>query len=300
MFQTLFTNLGQTKTRNFLRSLDAIIVDEVHTLAAVSTNAVSMQTPNAFYRFGLSGTPLQRGDKRSPVAIGATGPVIYRIKAQELIDRGIIAKPNIIMYPCFQESDRSTHDAVYSELISRSSVRNKLVVQMAKRGKKPMLCFVKHTDHGHTLNQMLNAAGIPSEFVWGDKDTPKRKAAIQRLRHGEIEVIVCSVVFNTGIDIPELQSLVLAAGGKSAIAALQRVGRGTRAFDKDGKGTKSEVDIFDVMDLGNKMMERHTRARLKAFAIENYHVKVANDPHGIALKKLKMRAAHYESEDVEA
>lgn len=295
-FQTLYTQIDKPQVKNFLASLEGFIVDEVHTLAAGSYAAVASKTTNAFLRFGFSGTPLQRGDKRSPIAIGSIGPVIFRITARELIERGIIAEPTIVMTPVVQTTDKVKHDAVYASIITHSELRNRTIVELCRKAKKPLLCFVKHTDHGHRLNQALNVAGVPSEFIWGDKNTPKRKAAIERLVRGDIDAIVCSVVFNTGIDIPELRSLVLAAGGKSAIATLQRVGRGVRAFDKQQQTTKSEIDVYDILDIGNKMMERHTRARLRAYGVEDFTIKVTNDPHGIAIKKLRMKAAAFEED----
>ena len=81
-------------------------------------------------------------------------------------------------------------------------------------------------------------------------------------------MLVSSVVLQEGCDIPSLASIVVGAGGKSAIATLQRLGRGTRT---DG-GKKTEFQVFDVADKGNPWLVKHARARTKAFLSEGFEV----------------------------
>ncbi len=89
------------------------------------------------------------------------------------------------------------------------------------------------------------------------------------LVRGDLDVLIASVIFNEGIDIPELRSVVIAAGGQSIIAALQRIGRGMRtAHGKD------EFEVYDIYDSGNKWMEKHTKARLGAYRGEEFEVKM--------------------------
>jgi superfamily II DNA or RNA helicase len=286
-FQTLYRSIEKKETRAFLHSVEGVIGDECHVTAAQTHSAVMAQTPNAYYRFGLSGTPLQRGDKRSPLTIGWIGPVIYRVAAQTLIERGVLAKPTIVMHPIAQISDKATWQGVYTDLVSRSKARNGLITHIAKTTKKPAMCFVKDLAHGKELERRFSMAGLTTEFIWGKKSTPVRDAAVKRLAHGDTDVIVCNVVFQEGVDIPELQSVIIAAGDVSAIAALQRTGRGTRAFDGQGRSTKDEFEVHDILDMGSKMMERRAKKRVAAYATEAYSIKVVDDPTGVGAKKLR-------------
>ena len=288
-FQTLAAALkaGDSRAANFLKSVRGVIVDECHVLPAESFYGVMQAMHNARYRIGLSGTPLARGDRRSLLAIAALGPVIHRIKTDTLVDAGVLAKPTIRLVEVRQRSDKPTFQGVYGESIARSKLRNKTLVEAVKRAEKPTLLFVKEVAHGKVLTKMLERAGVPSAFVWGTHSTEQRNRQIRDLTAGRLECLVCSVVFQEGVDIPELRSVVIGSGGKSVIAALQRIGRGMRRAD--GKTT---FEVFDIADRGCgcdeaakqlgtpgrglhsgcKWLERHTKERLRAYMVEGHTV----------------------------
>lgn len=264
-FQTLYARLASPEAKELLASAQGIMIDEAHTLPADSFWRVAMQTASAYWRIGLSGTPLARGDRRSLLTIAATGPVIYRIRPEVLIEAGVLARPKIRLATVAQTSLRPTWQGVYGECVVRSVPRNKAILMAVRRATKPCLVFVKEIAHGKALVKMLQQAGILCKFVWGSDSTEARRQAVTQLVRGDIEVLVCSVIFQEGVDIPSLQSVVIASGGKSVIAALQRIGRGMRKAEG-----KTEFEVFDFADRGNKWLERHTRERLKAYQGEGF------------------------------
>jgi len=280
-FQTLFAKIknasARTKDQKIARLLDLIvrteglIVDESHVLPANSFYRVVMKMRNAYWRIGISGTPLARGDRRSLVAVGALGPVIYRVKPELLIARGLLARPDIRMLKIPTPSSKPTFQGVYGEGIVRNTPRNNMVVAAAKASAKPALIFVKEIKHGKAILDRLTRAGIAAEFVWGNTITPSRMNSVKRLTRGEIDVLICSVIFQEGVDIPELKSVIIATAGKSVIAAIQRVGRGMRmSANKGGK-----FEVWDFYDMGNRMLERHAKERMRAYEREGYTVKVS-------------------------
>lgn len=288
-FQTLSKRLekGDAKLQAYLKTVGCVIFDEVHTLPASSFYLTAQQIP-AYWRIGVSGTPLARGDRKSLFSIAATGSIIYKVPTQLLIDRGFISRPHIQMVPCEQDSTAKGWQAAEKELIVESKKRNRLVVAQALVAPKPGLVFVKLKKHGRALTDMLKAAGLRVEFVWGEKNTSQRDDAIKRLQEGRLDVIVCSVVFQTGTDIPEVRSMVIACGGKSEIATLQRIGRGMRIVKDDfGKTIKDEFWVFDVMDrepqkhaghTGNRWNARHSRERFKAYTGVGHEVTIKETP----------------------
>jgi len=279
-FQTLYAQIKNASARtkdpkiarllNLIVNTEGLIVDESHVLPANSFYRVVMRMKKAYWRVGISGTPLARGDRRSLIAVGALGPVIYRVKPELLIARGLLARPDIRMLKIPTPSGKPTFQGVYGEGIVRNTARNNLVVGAAKKSAKPALIFVKEINHGKAILDRLIRAGITAEFVWGNTITPSRMNSVKRLTRGEIEVLICSVIFQEGIDIPELKSVIIATAGKSVIAAIQRVGRGMRM--SAGKGGKFEV--WDFYDTGNRMLERHAKERMRAYEREGYTVNV--------------------------
>lgn len=251
----------------FLASIEGLCVDEAHTLAADTFFGVAMETTNAYFRIGLSGTPLARGDKRSIVTIGALGPVIYRLPAERLIKAGVLAKPIVTMRAVLAQSSKETAQGVYAEAIVRNVKRNKVIVREAQRVEKPALVFVKQISHARDLTKRLEKAGLKVRSVMGADSTEERQAAAKDLVRGDLDVVVCSVVWQEGLDIPELRSVVVAAGGASVIAAIQRVGRGMRRSEG-----KDSFEVVDFDDLGHPWPARHSRARRRSYVAEGYEI----------------------------
>lgn len=273
-FQTLYAMIkhGAADPRGitamqFLSQIQGIIVDECHVLPAESFRSVLEWTTDAYYRIGLSATPLARGDRKSMHLIGALGGVIYRVSAKTLIDAKVLAKPTIRFKACKQESDKKTWQGAYNELVVKSKPRNQLVCQLADLAAKPCIVFFKDIDQGKRLLKMLTKAGHAVEYVDGSTPTPQRVVMVQRLERGDTDILVASVVMQQGIDVPELRAVVAGAGGSSTIAALQRVGRGMRKTP--GKDT---FEVWDINDVGNKWTERHTAERVRSYEIEDYEI----------------------------
>ena len=270
-FQTLARGL---KKRNkdiveLLNGMGAVVHDECHTAPASSSMSVMMACKNAAYRYGLSGTPLARGDKRSIFAIGVIGPVIFRIHPETLIKAGLLAKPIIQMFKLTQESSKKTWQGVYGEAVVRSTKRNKILTNCAVICEKPALLFVKEIKHGHILEEKLRKDGVSCEFLWGDKQTAKRDAAVKRLVKGDIDVLIASVIFQEGTDIPSIRSLIIGSAGKSAIAAVQRIGRGMRLYQD-----KKEFFVYDIYDDGHRTLKKWSKERKKAYENESYDIEI--------------------------
>lgn len=253
-----------------LSATEGAVFDEAHVVGADQFWRIAMRTKSAYWRVGLSGTPFDRTDQRSILVVAAIGPRVFRLRPGDLIDEGVLARPRIRMVACPQGSVDGGWSDVYRELVVGSRQRNDLLAQLALRAAKPCLLFVKEIDHGEALARALERARVKVEFVWGDVATERRQAAVRRLTRGDVDVLVCSVIFQEGIDIPALASVVVGSAGKSTIAALQRIGRGMRT---DG-GRKMEFEVWDVLDKGDPWLEKHARRRMKAYVGEGHEVVV--------------------------
>lgn len=285
-FQTLASRMGKNdpELMKYLQTVGCVIFDECHTLPADMFYRTALDIP-AYWRIGMSGTPLARGDRKSLFSIAATGSIVYKVETQMLIDRGFIARPHIRMTRFQQDFEASGWQAGERTGIVESSRRNELVINLAKQAPKPGLVFVKLKKHGLALQKAFKRNGLRSEFVWGEKNTAQRDDAIERLRNGELDCIIASVVFQTGTDIPEVQSMVIACGGKSEIATLQRIGRGMRIVrdEHTNEVIKGEFYVYDIYDTepkqssgltGNRWNANHSRERFKAYTAVGHEVTI--------------------------
>lgn len=274
-FQTFAKALasGDARAQKLLARSGGLIVDECHVLPAGTFYDVSMAC-NAYYRVGLSGTPLDRTDRKSVMAIAALGPVIHRVKAETLIEAGVLAAAKVRMVTVVQPtSAAATWHGVYGDKVVRSKVRNETLLKIAKKAAKPSLMFVKEVAHGQALANKLTCNGVNADFVWGSHSTDYRKSRVKALVRGALDVLVCSVIFQEGVDVPELRSVINASGSKSVIATLQRLGRGMR-LDRAPDGTVREggdiFEMWDIMDVGNDWLEDHSKRRRNAYLAEGH------------------------------
>jgi superfamily II DNA or RNA helicase len=268
-FQSMASALKRRDPRALalLGRVGGVMVDESHTLPADSFWGVAMACP-AYYRFGFSGTPLARGDRRSILSIAALGPVVFRMRPEELIELGFLSRPRIRMKTVRQVAVLP-FDEAYERLVVRSKVRNAAVVELAKRCAKPAFVFVEREAHGKILERALINAGVKASFVWGTHSLEWRRSHVRRVVSGHLDVVVCTRIFLTGLDVPELAGIVNAAGRKSVIETLQRLGRGMRLADG-----KDEFELHDVLDVGNEYLAQHARVRRNTYAAQGYETVV--------------------------
>ena len=78
------------------------------------------------------------------------------------------------------------------------------------------------------MAKAFNAKGIPSEALTSQTDDQIRKAAIQKLRSGELKYIFTVDLFNEGVDIPEANQVLFLRPTDSLTIFLQQLGRGLR------------------------------------------------------------------------
>lgn len=243
-----------------------VIFDECHrTSAAEKFYQLGMSLPQV-YRFGLSATPWRRIRGEEIKIEGAIGPIIYEVKADELIKEGFLAKPKfeVIRYESKIPALAERYKELYEEMIMENEERNKAIVEkaieLAKEGHR-VLIDIRRIDHGEILVKMLKERGVNAEFL--SSQSPDRWEIFEKFKNGEIQVLV-STLLKEGVDIPEISAIILAGGGKSDIMTIQTIGRALRP--KDGK----EAVIVDVQD-DDPLLFTHFLEREKA--LKHYYGK---------------------------
>ncbi len=255
---------------------NGLVVHNCHTLAADTHVAVFRAARKAYYRIGLSGTPLSRTDARNIVAVSHLGGVIYRVKPQELVAMGRTVAAEVYMSPFRHKVPKRTeYNAIYREAIVNNVDRNKLLVKMIKKARKPTMVFVTQTEQMRNLEQLLLAEdGLRDRFAlaWGDLSSSERQAVQEQARTGDIDVVLTNVTFQEGVNIPNLGSVVIAGAGKAPIQIIQRLGRGVRASEG-----KEDFELWDVRDDEIEMFHKQALARMRIYRTRGYEPKILED-----------------------
>ena len=88
--------------------------------------------------------------------------------------------------------------------------------------------------------------------------------------------VLIGTVFGEGIDLPRLDTVIMAAGGKSERLVIQRMGRALRPFDG-----KQRARIIDFLDQDGGMLERHSRQRMEVYrSFDVFDMRIAGTGNG--------------------
>lgn len=259
---SLRTGLKKLTVKDYLKTVQVWLIDESHLSAADSYKSVSEQLVNTEYRFGLSAT-VRREDGHELVFHGIIGPLVKKLTPMELIEAGWLARPRIEMHVVEHEythegTKKPSYSDVYQACIVQNMARNNYILEQCYRAQNekqdPVLILIQDLEHGDILQDMIAQLG-PCAYLKGEDDQKDRKKVVARFQKGEIPFLVASTIFDIGIDIPEIRTIIMAGAGKSPARAIQRVGRGLRKT-----GNKTECLIIDFEDrLGYHLLDHSTQ-----------------------------------------
>lgn len=251
---------------NLNADLGIIMYDECHHTSSKTSQEV-MYALTAPIRFGFSGTPLRYERLSDLLLIGATGPIVVDVNNDKLIKAGVSARPVVDMYVV--ESKAADYEAdwkdAYPQQIVNNVRRNAIIAQqIEQRNCKAALVLVDRVEHGKLLQHLYGGV-----FVHGEMPSDVRKAVLADLRTGAARVVIATPIFDEGVDVPAIDLLVMAGGGKQPIRLLQRLGRGMRR--KAGKNT---LQVLDFVDDTNEFLLKHSYERARIYERQGFEVKI--------------------------
>lgn len=109
------------------------------------------------------------------------------------------------------------------------------------------LGFCTGVSHAHYMAERFQAAGIPAVALDGTSSKKNRKEMPQLLRQGQIKFIFTADLFNEGIDIPEVNTILFLRPTESLTIFLQQLGRSLRLSPN-----KTHLDVFDFVGRAHK------------------------------------------------
>lgn len=250
----------------WLREVQWWVSDETHGAAADSWQDISKEMIQAGVRYGLTAT-LKREDNAELLIEGVIGPLVYRESPLDLIQEGILATPEVEIHwfdagNIVYNAEKPKYNTVYKACVTQNKERNKKILEQCHRAihenMTPALVIVDEVEHGKILSDLLNKNGILTENLDGSDSSDERSEAVSKLLGGQYKILVASGIFNTGINIPPIRTVINAAAGKSEVEAIQRAGRVLRTSQSTGKLKGRLIDFYDDEP---KYLRKHARQR---------------------------------------
>jgi len=109
------------------------------------------------------------------------------------------------------------------------------------------LGFCVSIEHAEFMCRSFNNRGIPSIFLTGKSTDEERKNAKGRLVSGEVRFIFVVDIYNEGMDIPEVNTVLFLRPTESLTIFLQQLGRGLRLAED-----KECLTVLDFIGQANK------------------------------------------------
>jgi superfamily II DNA or RNA helicase len=270
--QTL-TRRRQNRAPDYLRLLDrydCVIFDEAHHLKGNEWHKVMMDF-DAPYKIGLSATAYLNDEGENQKGViwlkACCGDVRVDFSPSELIEAGYLLRPQIKLYPIDKPdlSEENWDGKLLEKAIYKNSHRNQEIARIVRalvreRGLKTLVVSSRLAQV-RDLTNILQGKGLRAESITGATSSGLRRRIIQKFQKGEVEVIV-GTVFGEGVDIPEIEAVVNAEGGKDPKAVIQRLRNLTLS---EGK---TEAVMVDFIDRTNPYVADHSLARLRAYRAE--------------------------------
>src|ERR1700693_6217992 len=231
-------------------SYDLIVIDEFHHAAASTYKRLLEHfKPREF--LGMTATP-ERTDLRD-VTSYFDGRIAFEMRLWDALDQQLLAP-----FTYFGIADGTDFSAVewgpsgydveaLSNLVTGNEIRLvKVVAALNERVLDPfrMRClgFCVSGAHAEGRARRFPWVGIPSRAVSGVTPEAERVDAVVALRERRINAIFSRDVFNEGIDIPEVDTVMFLRPTESATVFLQQLGRGLRKFI--GKPSLTVLDFI--------------------------------------------------------
>jgi superfamily II DNA or RNA helicase len=124
-------------------------------------------------------------------------------------------------------------EAELSNVYTGNDARARIVLHQLRDkvsdvGAMRALGFCVSVAHAEYMAQVFNDSGIPARAVSGDTSRAERDRALMDLRSRAVNVLFAADLFNEGLDIPDVDTVLFLRPTESATIFLQQLGRGLR------------------------------------------------------------------------
>jgi superfamily II DNA or RNA helicase len=218
------------------QTFDVIIVDEFHHAAAPTYRKLLTHLQPKML-LGLTATP-ERTDGE-PILEWFDGRIAVELRLWDALERGLLSPFHYfgihdsvdlshVAWRRGRYDDRELENVYTGNDARVLQIIAALQQKVSDLGSMRALGFCVGVGHAEFMAARFRAAGIPAEAVLGTTDSEARDRALRRLRDGEIRCLFAVDIFNEGVDVPQIDTVLFLRPTESALVFLQQLGRGLR------------------------------------------------------------------------
>ncbi|GGY61620.1 DUF3427 domain-containing protein [Pseudoduganella albidiflava] len=218
-----------------------VVFDECHRIAAASFDAVATRIKPVIL-LGLTATP-ERSDGK-PILhyfdCRPDGSPAVEMRLWHALDLQLLAP--FEYFACDDDTDlrnvpwsRADEKKALDKLLTGNDFRARLIMNEWRRlcadpGKSRAIAFCVSVDHAMFMTEKFNRGGLPAMCVTGQSSREERETAPRKLENGDVCILVTVDLYNEGVDLPMVDTLLMLRPTQSPVLFLQQIGRGLRLF----------------------------------------------------------------------
>ncbi len=224
---------------------DYVVVDEFHHAAAGTYRKLLAWFEPGFL-LGLTATP-DRTDGADLLTLCGEN-LVFRCDVADGIREGLLCPfhyygvPDEVDYRNIPwRNNRFDVDELTRALATRARARNALE-QLRRLGGTRTLAFCVSVGHARFMRDFLREQGLRVAAVHSEADSDPRGETLERLGAGDLDVVCAVDMFNEGVDLPALDTVLMLRPTESRILWVQQFGRGLRLME--GKPHLKVIDYI--------------------------------------------------------
>ncbi len=305
-FEHLFVSVSMFNSRfeDFFKEFpekyyDYIVIDEAHHSQANSYRKL-FEHFNPQLLVGLTATP-ERMDGRD-LRPDFGGRISAEIRLPQALQAGLLTP---FQYLCITDNtdlrDDSLWDGRYivnklaDKLCNTDRVQNivdALYRYLVDENKCRALCFCVNIKHADFMAEQLRNCGFKAQSITTDTPREQRIQYANDIRSGNLNYLCIVDVFNEGVDLPEIDTVLFLRPTDSLTIFLQQLGRGLRLSPG-----KSELTVLDFIAQVHKKYDYASRFRALMMSVgESVKKQVENGfttlPFGCSIIMEKVAKQH--------
>lgn len=263
--------LKDNEVKPFVRDYGMVVVDECHHVPATNFEQV-LKYINAQYVYGLTATPIRK-DGHQPIIFMQCGPIRYTADAKQQIAQQMFTRELIPRFTAFRwiKEDEPQFGSVEHEL-TINEIRNQLIVDDVRKviaeGRTPLV-LSNLTSHVELLASLIRPYCPHVVTLLGSASAKEKRETMSFLqsisKDSPLVIVATGKYVGEGFDFPRLDTLFLTTPVSWKGIVAQYSGRLHRDYE-----TKTNVQIYDYVDIHVPLCDLMYRRRLKGYAAVGY------------------------------
>ena len=270
-YEHLFVSISMFNSRfeEFFALLDSdfydyIVIDEAHHSQADSYRKLFDHFQPQLL-VGLTATPERMDGKDLRPDFG--NRISAEIRLPQALQAGLLTP---FQYLCISDDTDLSDDSLWSgqkynieRLADKlcAKTRAQLIIDalhkyLADEYTCRALCFCVNKRHADFMAEQLSLYGFNAKSLTSDTPADERKQLAKNLREGTLHYLCVVDIFNEGVDIPEVDTVLFLRPTESLTIFLQQLGRGLRL-----SAGKTELTVLDFVAQANRKYDFASRFR---------------------------------------